>query len=105
MEFFKKHWRGEGKLWSAFWIIGGLTKGLVWTLVAFLIFFLASNMQNPLIVKAILLWGYAILILYFGFALICIWRCSKNTKNEVFTAIAKLYVILMPILVIYAFRP
>ena len=101
MEFLKKHWRGEGKLWSAFWIVGGLGKGLTCTLIAFLIYFLAANIQNPIIVKALIVWGYAILFLYLAFALICIWRCSKNVSHGVFTAIAKVYVIFIPILVTY----
>ena len=106
MGFLKKHWRGEGKLWTAFWIVGGLGKGFVWTLIAFLIYFLAPNFQNPIMTKALMVWGYAILFFYFAFALICIWRCSKNTTSAAAAAIAKGYVIFLPIFVIYAiFRP
>ena len=106
MEYLKKHWRGEGKLWSAFWIVGVLGKLAIAIILPFVLFFFATKMQNDGFINLLKIWGYVILYSYVIFALICIWRCSKNTKNEVFTAIAKIYVIFIPILVIYVYvRP
>jgi hypothetical protein len=94
IEFLKKHWRGEGKLGTAFWFINVVGNLSIKFLLAIILYRLLPTIQSAESVETIKYFVSLFLYSYYSFSLACVWRCSKNTSKEAYSAIAKLYVVL-----------
>lgn len=106
MQFLKKHWNGEARLWSAFWIIHFLGSIFLAIFLATFMFSFWNNLHSDFMVKAAVSLIGVIYYAYVVFASICVWRCAKNTDHEVLAVLAKLYAVLSPIISFYKmFQP
>lgn len=93
MDFLKRPWKGESKLWLVFWVYG-IAFSIAFKLASFVIL-VAQPAIWPVIVAFALvytLWWY-----------VSLWRCAFNTRWKFFGYLARIWVIVAPLLVILSF--
>ena len=94
MNWIKRAWRGEEKLWKVFWLYD--------VLVGFGFNFIDAIIKNGFGSKSI---EYILFdIMYFVYAIwlfISLWRCAFNTEWKFFSYIARIFAVL-PIILIMA---
>ena len=95
MNIIKKCWRGEEKLWKVFWLYGVLLKIVVRLALA------GVAAISPVIAGIL---GIAVLLLaipYIVWSLVSTWRCAFNVRQEFWGYMARIYVCVVPVLVIF----
>ena len=83
-------WRGEERLWKAYWLIGVLGGWAVQSIVVNLVLFEIV----PVIP------GVAVSVLYALYAFVTIWRCAFNTARRFWGLLARGLIIVLPLLAI-----
>ena len=87
-----KHWNGNGKLWSAFWLFGVL--GSILLNGVFLVYMHFAGYFDPssdlFYVSAPKAQSYTFIV-YLIFACVVIWRCAPNVKHGAWTTLARIF--------------
>jgi hypothetical protein len=94
---FRRCWRGEAPLWQAFWVVGFLFALILEAVIGVIAGVIIAHYglfnypeTNPVILTRYL---SLIMLPYFLFAYICIWRCGKNS-SPVWNVLSKIIVII-----------
>jgi hypothetical protein len=94
---FKRCWRGEAPLWQAFWLVGFLFALILEAFIGIIAGIIITHyglFNYPETNTAILTRYLSLIMLpYFLFAYICIWRCGKNS-SPIWNVLSKIIVIL-----------
>lgn len=93
LHLIRRLWRGEERLWIAYWLFGVLGGWVVATIVSNLVVF---NLAPPLI-------GAVLMILYACFTAVAIWRCAFRVNWRPFAYAARAIVIISAAALIYEF--
>ena len=88
--FLIRFWRGEARLWQAFWLCAFIGKFLVFAVIGFIGFLIWHSPQDNNLTNVVL--GIPLLA-YVVFALVSVWRCSKNVDLAPLGALAKVLVV------------
>lgn len=89
MNFLKRAWRGEAKLWQIFWLgvavpqLTGVVVGLIGGFVIGSISAANGTKADPSQIKdvvASLPWFLTFLV-YYCLLIMCVWRCRRNTGH------------------------
>ena len=90
--FFVRCWRGNARLWQAFWLVGVLGKLLVVTVT-----FIAAYMFMGVPYEDILVYLLFVPLLggYLLFASVSVWRCAPNSSHPIWGIGARGVVILV----------
>ena len=87
-KFFLSYWRGEKKLWEAFWLIGILGKIIVAALIIlFSIIFTSIGLTWSISVLSIIF-----MLSYIAWSFVSIWRCAFNVTNKNWGYVARLFI-------------
>ena len=78
MNWVKKAWRGEEKLWKVFWIYGYVLP----ILIGLALWFVIKNVLSADIVQKIIGIYSKIIDFYYVLWSICAWRCATNVKEK-----------------------
>ena len=101
-----KHWHGNGRLWSAFWVFGVALKIIIIYLGGMVyVLFYGYPVGGNISYELSSLFGVifiAVNCIHALASVVMVWRCSKNTKYEPFTALAKVVVFLFVLSVLYS---
>ena len=91
--FLVRCWRGEARLWQAFW----LTLVLGYVLLNVLSIAAIATMASLMNTAGLIVFGATILlnVAFLVFALISVWRCAPNTDYAPMNAAARVVVVLI----------
>jgi len=92
MQWFKKAWKGEEKLWRVFWLYWFLGNIALSLLIPFIALF--SLPLVNMIASVVSL----ISLVYFVMSMILVWRCAFRTKHEYWGYIARVVIFLLPVI-------
>lgn len=90
MSFIKRAWRGEEKLWKVFWLYNVLG-GLLLNVFVYVI----ASVAFGLLIVGVIFW-----LAYLVWVLVSIWRCAFNVNAKFWGYLARIYIIMGPVLVI-----
>lgn len=80
--FINRYWRGQGRLWTVYWLYGVLGSTL---LAAIYLALLPQRADVP--------WLYALMLLAFAaytvWILVSVWRCAFNVENTFYGHLAR----------------
>jgi hypothetical protein len=82
-DFLAKHWRGQGRLMTAFWLIAVLGSLGVQML---------GNIMNKVYYIHPVWLVLFLLIPYQLYSLVCVWRCASNTSWQGWTLLSRVLV-------------
>ncbi len=97
--FFVRCWQGSARLWQAFWLVGVLGKLLVVTVAYLGSFMILGATQNDTLVFVFFI---PLLLSYFLFAVVSIWRCARNTHHSFWGVVARVLVLVVALVWILA---
>jgi hypothetical protein len=86
-----RFWRGQARLWQAFWLL--LVLGYVAMVTLFLVAVALFSSANPTILIIVLVAASTVNIAFFVFALVSVWRCAPNTNTPALTSVARILVL------------
>ena len=87
-KFFFSYWRGQQKLWKAFWLIGIIGRIVVaGIIVLFTIIFTSIGLTWSVSFLSIIF-----ISTYIIWSFVAIWRCAFNVKNKNWGYVARLFI-------------
>ena len=93
-DFLLSYWKGEKKLWKAFWVMGFVFQILIFY---FLLFLLYAG-QSIGLTWSIKITVFLISNIYTIWILVSIWNCAYNVKKKIWGDLSRVIVVLNIIL-------
>lgn len=84
MEWIKRAWRGEEKLWKVFWIYGFVIPYAFVSIVVFISWHKFSY-EEALKINKVINYSLNPYLFFWG---ICVWRCADNVKKKIWETLA-----------------
>mgnify|MGYP000005104797 CR=1 FL=1 len=87
-----RHWNGNGKLWSAFWLFGVLGSILLnGVFLVYMYFAGYFDLNSDLFYASAPKAQNYTFIVYLIFSCVVIWRCAPNVKFSAWTTLARIF--------------
>ena len=96
MEFVKRAWRGEEKLWKVFWLYGYAVP-IAFGLIIVLPIMLILGIATPQLLSVFT----PIMDFYYLAWIVCVFRCSQNVKEKSWSIAARIWAALVLLRVIF----